>query len=239
MSRQRAHEPDHYATLGIPPTASPAEVRAAYRRRSRDTHPDRNATPGAHRAMAAVNAAYAVLSDPARREDYDFARPKPKPPPRPAAAVPTSGRSAPQPARLPDWYEFLDLHMNVSTAEAIEAANRLGAEIRTAGYGEPETERLVLQLKEAVETLTNPRTRKIYDAALCGTPPPPGSYAYLHEDWYSFLGVRRTSSLDRIAEQVTAISGRLRKDSPEYREVEAAWRTLRDPELRAKYDTTL
>ncbi len=72
---------DHYATLGVERTASPEEIKASYRRLSRELPPDRNAAPDANRRMAAINDAYAVLSDPARRADHDreLARGNPRP----------------------------------------------------------------------------------------------------------------------------------------------------------------
>ena len=62
--------PSHYTTLGVPPTASQAEIRAAYRRLALEHHPDRN-TRGVDR-MARVNAAYAVLDSPRARRSYDY-----------------------------------------------------------------------------------------------------------------------------------------------------------------------
>jgi hypothetical protein len=60
--------PTHYETLGVARSASAAEVRAAYRAAARDHHPD----AGGDRArMQALNAAWAVLGDPARRAAYD------------------------------------------------------------------------------------------------------------------------------------------------------------------------
>jgi hypothetical protein len=53
---------DPYATLGITPDATPDEIRTAYRRASLAAHPDRG---GTDETMAAVNAAYATLTDPA------------------------------------------------------------------------------------------------------------------------------------------------------------------------------
>jgi hypothetical protein len=60
----------HYEVLGVAPTASATEVRAAYRRAARDTHPDRHGAGSAER-MARVNEAWRTLGDPARRRDYD------------------------------------------------------------------------------------------------------------------------------------------------------------------------
>jgi hypothetical protein len=59
-----------YERLGVDPAASQAEIRAAYRRLARRVHPDRGG-PGSQAAMAAVNEAWRVLRDPARRANYD------------------------------------------------------------------------------------------------------------------------------------------------------------------------
>jgi curved DNA-binding protein len=63
---------DYYATLGVPRTATQAEIKKAYRKLARESHPDRH--PGdttAERRFKDVNEAHAVLSDPAKREKYD------------------------------------------------------------------------------------------------------------------------------------------------------------------------
>lgn len=59
----------HYETLGVPLTATPAEIKRAYRRKAAAAHPDRHG--GAHDAMSAVQAAYACLGDPVLRAAYD------------------------------------------------------------------------------------------------------------------------------------------------------------------------
>ena len=64
--------PDHYATLGLDRGCSDAQIRAAYRLLAKQHHPDVNG--GSREAVAhtqALNAAYEILSDPARRRDYD------------------------------------------------------------------------------------------------------------------------------------------------------------------------
>jgi len=69
--------PDPYAELGVAPTASTAEIRTAYVALARQHHPDRmgGREPAerdrAAARMARVNAAWTLLSDPARRAAYD------------------------------------------------------------------------------------------------------------------------------------------------------------------------
>lgn len=64
--------PDHYATLGLDQRCTDAQIRAAYRLLAKQHHPDVNG--GDLTAIAqtqALNAAYEILSDPARRQAYD------------------------------------------------------------------------------------------------------------------------------------------------------------------------
>ena len=58
----------HYDTLGVGKDAAPEEVKRAFRKRARATHPDAG---GKTEEFQAVNAAYQVLSDPGRRRRYD------------------------------------------------------------------------------------------------------------------------------------------------------------------------
>lgn len=62
----------HYDNLKVARTAPPEVIRAAYRTLSKKYHPDHN--PGnkeAIRIIQLINAAYEVLSDPAKREEHD------------------------------------------------------------------------------------------------------------------------------------------------------------------------
>ncbi|MBA4181734.1 MAG: hypothetical protein C0506_14185 [Anaerolinea sp.] len=67
-------QPDHYATLEVTPGASAEAVRAAYRRLAKEHHPDRNASAEAKARMQALNEAWAVLGDPAKRAEFDRER---------------------------------------------------------------------------------------------------------------------------------------------------------------------
>ncbi len=69
---------DHYATLGVSPTASPDEIKKAHRRLAREHHPDRNdGDKGSEDRFKAVQEAYDTLSDPEKRRTYDFRRQNP------------------------------------------------------------------------------------------------------------------------------------------------------------------
>lgn len=60
-----------YAILGVAPNASADEIKKIYRSLAMRYHPDRNSAPGADARFKAIGKAYEVLSDPARREEYN------------------------------------------------------------------------------------------------------------------------------------------------------------------------
>jgi curved DNA-binding protein len=62
---------DYYATLGVPKTASQAEIKKAYRKLARELHPDTNKDPEAEKRFKEANEAHAVLSDAEKRKQYD------------------------------------------------------------------------------------------------------------------------------------------------------------------------
>ena len=62
---------DYYSILGVTPTSEDVVIRAAYRALMRRYHPDADPSGEAAERAQAINAAYAVLSDPEKRARYD------------------------------------------------------------------------------------------------------------------------------------------------------------------------
>lgn len=75
MSQREWIEKDFYKDLGVSSSASADDIKKAYRKLARDLHPDAN--PGDNKAeerFKTVSEAHSVLSDPAKRKEYDETR---------------------------------------------------------------------------------------------------------------------------------------------------------------------
>jgi molecular chaperone DnaJ len=75
MASQDWFEKDFYAILGVPADADAAAIKKAYRKLARTLHPDQN--PGdkaAEKRFKEIGEAYAVLSAPEERKQYDAIR---------------------------------------------------------------------------------------------------------------------------------------------------------------------
>lgn len=64
-----------YEVLGVIPSATPEDIRSAYRNETKKWHPDVNSDSGATARMALINEAFFVLGDPVRRFEYDRKQP--------------------------------------------------------------------------------------------------------------------------------------------------------------------
>jgi len=82
MAPQREwFEKDYYKVLGVPQSATDTEIRRAYRKLAKQNHPDANpgkqasgARTGTEERFKEISAAYDVLSDDAKRKEYDEVR---------------------------------------------------------------------------------------------------------------------------------------------------------------------
>lgn len=66
---------DPYAVLGVARTSSQDDIKQAYRRLAKQYHPDLNRSDSSvEKKFKEINAAYALLSDPKQRKDFDEGR---------------------------------------------------------------------------------------------------------------------------------------------------------------------
>jgi curved DNA-binding protein CbpA len=66
--------PDPYQILNISTTATPEEIRKAFRKLAMAYHPDKNAAPLAAQKFAGIQEAYAILKDPVKKAACDYRR---------------------------------------------------------------------------------------------------------------------------------------------------------------------
>jgi molecular chaperone DnaJ len=74
MAQREWVEKDFYKELGVSSDASADEIKRAYRKLARDLHPDTNSEPSAAERFKVVSEAHSVLSDTAKRKEYDETR---------------------------------------------------------------------------------------------------------------------------------------------------------------------
>lgn len=85
----------YYKILGLASSAGAAEIKAAFRRKAMEYHPDRCKLPNATALFQLVNQAFSVLGDPESRARYDTSTVETSDTARPS----TSRREAPEPIR--------------------------------------------------------------------------------------------------------------------------------------------
>jgi|GEM_PF-1688638 curved DNA-binding protein CbpA len=92
--KEQSKPPNYYELLGVKPSATQAEIRAAFRKLILKYHPDRNPDPAAAEYARVLNEAHTVLADKRKRQLYDeWLR---------ASATSPSGKVAAQPGQESD-----------------------------------------------------------------------------------------------------------------------------------------
>ena len=131
---------NHYERLEVEPGAAPDELRRAYRRLALLHHPDHNHgdNEAATNRMIAINQAFATLSDPARRFDYDrrLGRATPNRAARgPTMRGPTTQQRGSQDAQPSPAGSRDD---DVARTARREAKEQAAADAKRRGYRDPE-----------------------------------------------------------------------------------------------------
>jgi len=130
---------DYYDVLGISRTATPDDVKKAFRSKARQYHPDVNKEPGAEAQFKEISEAYEVLIDDDKRAAYDrFGH----------AAVSGAGAGAPGFDPFQNFGSFSDIFETFFTAAA--SGNTTGTRPRRAQRGSHLAYRLTVEFEEAV-----------------------------------------------------------------------------------------
>ncbi|MEQ6916542.1 DnaJ C-terminal domain-containing protein [Halomonas aquatica] len=149
---------DYYQVLGVEKTATPDEIKKAYRKLARKFHPDVSKEPDAELRMQEVNEAKAVLADPEKRLAYDqLARQYRsgqdfQPPPDWDAGFEFSGGGFEE----ADLGEFSDFFANLF-GQGGRAGGRRGYQMR----GEDRHAKVVIDLEDAYHGATRAITLQV------------------------------------------------------------------------------
>lgn len=159
---------DYYQTLELPRSASPGDIKHAYRRLARKHHPDFNpGDPTAEDRMEDLNRAYEVLSDKGRREEYDrYNRQSERPTEQRAQPKETfedAKRRAAVLERLSP-YEILGVSPKASHREVRDAFAGFVATYGEEAISDPAAALAYQHMKSAYYLLSNYERRRRYNA---------------------------------------------------------------------------
>ena len=208
-------EPDYYGILGVPSTASPDDIRRAFRQLALRYHPDVNKSSDAEDKFQAIYAAYQVLIDPANRAEYDQRRSDTAQTTTPGAtrrrgdghrARPGAEnqqdvrrfyfqrriRAATDPGATWNYYDVLGVRSNAPEETIVRAYQWLYREFYHGSKRDPGTAAILREITDARDALVDPERRLAYDRL----PPhlqPPGR-PQMDESFFTGAG-RRVSRL--------------------------------------------
>jgi molecular chaperone DnaJ len=162
---------DYYGILGVRRDASADELKRAYRKLAREYHPDVNPDPAAQEKFKDINAAYEVLSDPAKREMVDLGGD----PLAPGGGGPGPGAGQP----FVGFQDIMDAFFGTAAARGPRPRVRPGADAIL---------RLELDLQETAFGVETPIT--VDTAVLCTTCAGAGTAAGTHPTTCDVCGGR-------------------------------------------------
>lgn len=154
----------YYQILELPEQASADDIRRAYLRLVRLTHPDRTPDPAAHRRYLLVNEAYDTLRQPALRARYDARLLAQRQPQRPAPSAYTTpfGGNA---------YQVLRVPYSATPAQIEQAYQHWHRVLHMAPAADPAMQRQRADLEHAYATLRDARLRQLHLIRLKQQPP--------------------------------------------------------------------
>ena len=196
-----------YDELGVRPDATASELRQAYRRRAREVHPDlrQGDATEAEAAMAKLNVAWMVLSDPDARRRYDLdlslagsqARAQrlaeERPWEQPAAGSFHGGigdDTAPRPRMRPAFWLLLVGVLTVIFVFTAYAADRPGGS--PAQGGRPGQCLSAIPKLDTYVPCDQPNVGKLVTEVTPDQPCPPGTFRHLLESRNQVACLKRT-----------------------------------------------
>jgi curved DNA-binding protein len=184
----------HYELLGIASTASPEEIKKAFRKLALQYHPDKNANnKAATEFFKLLNEANTVLSDPEKRFEYDKTLRISTPPPTPrstqapAKSKMAQKRRVPQPSTETSLGRNLVYHLNVPLEDIFSGCKKTITFIRTF-QGQRQSTSVVVDIPAGVVNGQKLRLRGTGES-LSAKQPPGDLIIHIHYAEHPFFTV--------------------------------------------------
>lgn len=185
---------NHYELLGIDTTASPDEIKKAFRKLAMQYHPDKNANNKAATEMfKMLNEANATLSDPEKRFEYDATlrasapEPTPRPSQSPTKTHAAQKRRVPQPHVQSTPGRNLVYHLTVPLEDIFKGCKKTISFIRTI-QGQRQSSTVVVDIPAGVVNGQKLRLRGAGES-LSAKQPPGDLIVHVHYAEHPFFTV--------------------------------------------------
>ena len=165
----------HYKRLGVAESADLDTIHQAFRRRSKELHPDTTTLPAerAAREFQQLRESYELLSDPVRRRAYDLQRPRPNmSPPKPATPKPFvssswQGIGERRPLSGGEWFSLVllaaALVLSLVVGLGLAAAQGREWQVAPTWLADEQTQRIAIDPKDVGTTYGGHPTQSTFD----------------------------------------------------------------------------